>query len=260
MTGVQTCALPISENLVGAIKAALEDSSSQAVVLRINSPGGSPVQSGILNDEIRRLKAKHDKRVYVVVDEICASGAYYIAVAADRIYVDKASLVGSIGVLMDGFGFTGLMTKLGIERRLLTAGENKGMLDPFSPQNDKQKGYAQAMIDQVRAIIDFAVGDTRPHLTLLLDVPLAVSEARRLSRQAKLLDVPKTVPAGPVPLSFQEPLRDRMEEADRAFFERVHEGYQAIARAEPGRVRVIDATRSVEEVGAQVWAAVAPLL
>jgi protease-4 len=118
-------------------------------VLRINSPGGSPVQSGIVNDEIRRLKALHGKKVYAVVEEVCASGAYYIAVAADEIYVDKASIVGSIGVLMDGFGFTELMTKLGVERRLLTAGENKGMLDPFSPQSKKQNAYAQAMIDQI---------------------------------------------------------------------------------------------------------------
>ena len=98
------------------------------------------MQAGIVNDEIRRLKALHDKKVYAVVEEICASGAYYIAVAADEIYVDKASLVGSIGVLMDGFGFAGTMDKLGVERRLLTAGENKGMLDPFSPQNEKQRG------------------------------------------------------------------------------------------------------------------------
>jgi protease-4 len=118
-------------------------------VLRINSPGGSPVQSGIVNDEIRRLKAKHHKKVYAVVEEVCASGAYYIAVAADEIYVDKASVVGSIGVLMDGFGFTGLMEKLGVERRLLTAGENKGMLDPFSPSNAAQVAYAKAMIDQI---------------------------------------------------------------------------------------------------------------
>ncbi len=138
-----------AEALVGALKSAFEDSAAQAVVLRINSPGGSPVQSGIINDEIRRLKAKHKKKVYAVVEEICASGAYYIAVAADEIYVDKASIVGSIGVLMDGFGFTGLMDKLGIERRLLTAGENKGMLDPFSPQSEKQTAYARAMIDQI---------------------------------------------------------------------------------------------------------------
>jgi protease-4 len=138
-----------AEALVSALRSAFEDEGAVAVVLRINSPGGSPVQSGIVNDEIRRLKAKHGKKVYAVVEEMCASGAYYIAVAADEIYVDKASLVGSIGVLMDGFGFTGLMEKLGVERRLLTAGENKGMLDPFSPQNEQQVAYAKAMIDQV---------------------------------------------------------------------------------------------------------------
>lgn len=138
-----------AENLVSALKSAFEDPAAQAIVLRINSPGGSPVQSGIVNDEIRRLKALHEKKVYAVVEEMCASGAYYIAVAADEIFVDKASLVGSIGVLMDGFGFTGAMQKLGIERRLLTAGQNKGMLDPFSPQNERQTAYAQAMIDQI---------------------------------------------------------------------------------------------------------------
>ena len=138
-----------AESLVAALNSAFEDSSAQAVVLRINSPGGSPVQAGIVNDEIRRLKALHKKPVYAVVEEMCASGAYYIAVAADEIYVDKASLVGSIGVLMDGFGFTGAMEKLGIERRLLTAGENKGMLDPFSPQNEQHRAFAKAMIDQI---------------------------------------------------------------------------------------------------------------
>ena len=138
-----------AENLVAALKLAFEDAGAQAVVLRINSPGGSPVQAGIVNDEIRRLKAIHKKPVYAVVEEMCASGAYYIAVAADEIYVDKASLVGSIGVLMDGFGFTGTMEKLGVERRLLTAGENKGMLDPFSPQNEQHRAFAKAMIDQI---------------------------------------------------------------------------------------------------------------
>ncbi len=138
-----------AEGLVSALKTAFEDSGSQAIVLRINSPGGSPVQAGIVNDEIQRLKAKHKKKVYAVVEEVCASGAYYIAVAADEIYVDKASLVGSIGVLMDGFGFTGLMAKLGIERRLVTAGSNKGMLDPFSPRDEKQMAYAKAMIEQI---------------------------------------------------------------------------------------------------------------
>ncbi len=138
-----------AENLVAALKSAFEDAGAQAVVLRINSPGGSPVQAGIVNDEIRRLKALHKKKVYAVVEEMCASGAYYIAVAADEIYVDKASLVGSIGVLMDGFGFTGTMEKLGVERRLLTAGANKGMLDPFSPQNEQHRAFAKAMIDQI---------------------------------------------------------------------------------------------------------------
>ena len=138
-----------AEALVGALKNAFEDAGAQAVVLRINSPGGSPVQSGIIYDEIKRLKAKHNKKVYAVVEEVCASGAYYIAVAADEIYVDKASIVGSIGVLMDGFGFTGLMDKLGVERRLLTSGANKGMLDPFSPANPRQTELAKAMIEQI---------------------------------------------------------------------------------------------------------------
>jgi protease-4 len=150
-----------AEHLVAALKSAFEDAGAQAVVLRINSPGGSPVQAGIINDEIKRLKAKYNKPVYAVVEEICASGAYYIAVAADEIYVDKASLVGSIGVLMDGFGFTGTMEKLGVERRLLTAGENKGMLDPFSPQDERQKAYAKAMIDQIHQQFIKVVKDGR---------------------------------------------------------------------------------------------------
>ena len=138
-----------AEQLVSGLRSAFEDSNAQAVVLRINSPGGSPVQAGIINDEILRLKALHKKKVYAVVEEMCASGAYYIAVAADEIYVDKASIVGSIGVLMDGFGFSELMDKVGVERRLITAGENKAMLDPYSPANPKHRAYAQAMIDQI---------------------------------------------------------------------------------------------------------------
>ena len=138
-----------AEFINAALKAAFEDEGAKAVVLLINSPGGSPVQAGMMNDEIRRLKAKHKKPVYAVVGETCASAAYYIAVAADQIFVDKASIVGSIGVLMDGFGFTGLMEKLGVERRLLTAGENKGFLDPFSAQTEKQRVYAQAMLNQI---------------------------------------------------------------------------------------------------------------
>ena len=138
-----------AEFVNAALRAAFEDEGAKAVVLLINSPGGSPVQAGMMNDEILRLKAKHKKPVYAVVEETCASAAYYIAVAADQIFVDKASIVGSIGVLMDGFGFTGLMEKLGVERRLVTAGENKGFLDPFSAQSDRQRAYAQTMLDQI---------------------------------------------------------------------------------------------------------------
>ena len=138
-----------AEFINAALRAAFEDEGAKAVVLLINSPGGSPVQAGMMNDEILRLKAKHKKPVYAVVEETCASAAYYIAVSADQIFVDKASIVGSIGVLMDGFGFTGLMDKLGVERRLLTAGENKGFLDPFSAQSDKQRAFAQTMLNQI---------------------------------------------------------------------------------------------------------------
>lgn len=139
-----------AEKIVEALQAAFKDRGTQGVVLRINSPGGSPVQSGIINDEIRRLRAKHpDIPLYAVVEDVCASGGYYVAAAADKIYVDKASIVGSIGVLMDGFGFTGAMDKLGVERRLLTAGQNKGFLDPFSPQDDQHKEHAQLLLDDI---------------------------------------------------------------------------------------------------------------
>lgn len=140
-----------AEFVVAAMKTAFEDEGAKGVVLLINSPGGSPVQAGIINDEIKRLKAKHKKPVYAVVEETCASAAYYIAAATDKIYVDKASIVGSIGVLMDGFGFTGVMEKVGVERRLLTAGENKGFLDPFSPMSDAQRAHAQTMLNQIHA-------------------------------------------------------------------------------------------------------------
>ena len=150
-----------AENINAALKSAFEDAGARAVVLRINSPGGSPVQAGLVNDELKRLKAKHQKKVYAVVEEICASGAYYIAAGADEIFVDKASLVGSIGVLIDGFGFVGTLEKLGIERRLLTAGDNKGMLDPFSPQNAEHRAYAQAMIDQIHRQFIKVVKDGR---------------------------------------------------------------------------------------------------
>jgi protease-4 len=139
-----------ADSVIPSLNKAFSDEGSAAIVLRINSPGGSPVQAGIIVDEINRLKKGYpNKPLYVVVDEICASGGYYIAAAADKIYVNKASIVGSVGVLMDGFGFTGLMDKLGVERRLLTAGENKGFLDPFSPQSAQQKVHAQEMLDEI---------------------------------------------------------------------------------------------------------------
>lgn len=136
--------------VIPALDKAFSDSGSVAVVLHINSPGGSPVQAGMIVDEILRLRKGYpDKPLYVVVDEMCASGGYYIAAAADRIYVNKASVVGSIGVLMDGFGFTGAMEKVGVERRLLTAGENKGFMDPFSPLSEKHKAHAQNMLNEI---------------------------------------------------------------------------------------------------------------
>jgi protease-4 len=150
-----------ADSLMTALRSAFEDEGAKAVVLRINSPGGSPVQAGLVNDEVRRLKALHKKKVFAVCEEMCASAAYYIAVAADDIYVDKASMVGSIGVLMDGFGFTGIMDKLGVERRLMTAGRNKGMLDPFSARNPSQDAYAQAMLDQIHKQFIKVVTDGR---------------------------------------------------------------------------------------------------
>jgi len=139
-----------ADNLIAGLQAAFTDKGTQGVVLRINSPGGSPVQAGLVNDEIRRLRALHPTiPFYVVVEDICASGGYYIAAAADKIYVNKASIVGSIGVLMDGFGFTGTMNKLGVERRLLTAGENKGFMDPFSPRNPKHEAFTKVMLEEI---------------------------------------------------------------------------------------------------------------
>jgi protease IV len=151
MTGVIAANSQASaDNIINSLQDAFKDRNTQGVILRINSPGGSPVQAGQINDEIRRLRAKYPKiPLYVVVEDICASGGYYVAAAADKIFVDKASLVGSIGVLMDGFGFTGTMSKLGVERRLLTAGVNKGFLDPFSPLDPKQKVIAQKMLDEI---------------------------------------------------------------------------------------------------------------
>ena len=139
-----------ADKVIDGLDAAFKDSKTKGVILRINSPGGSPVQAGEIYDEMRRLRAKYPKiPLYVVVDDMCASGGYYVASAADKIYVNKASIVGSIGVLMDGFGFTGTMDKLGVQRRLLTAGKNKDFLDPFSPEVPSQVAYAKQMLQQI---------------------------------------------------------------------------------------------------------------
>lgn len=139
-----------ADNLIPGLQAAFKDKGTQGVILRINSPGGSPVQAGQINDEIHRLRAKYPAiPLYVVVEDVCASGGYYVAVAADKIFVDKASLIGSIGVLMNGFGFTGIMDKLGVERRLITAGSNKGFMDPYSPMRADQIIYAKQMLAQI---------------------------------------------------------------------------------------------------------------
>ncbi|HSH54578.1 MAG TPA: S49 family peptidase [Methylotenera sp.] len=139
-----------ADSVMSSLQDAYDNQGTKGIIFRINSPGGSPVQAGIINDEIKRQKKLHPTiPVYAVVEDICASGGYYIAAAADRIYVDKASIVGSIGVLMDGYGFTETMKKAGVERRLLTAGENKAMLDPFSPVNPKHKAFAQAMLNEI---------------------------------------------------------------------------------------------------------------
>ena len=139
-----------AEKINASLRSAFQDKNTKGVILRINSPGGSPVQAGYINDEIRRLRVRYpDIPLYAVVGDICASGGYYVAVAADKIFVDKASLVGSIGVLMDGFGFTGTLEKLGVERRLLTAGENKSFLDPFMPLDPIQKAHATTLLREI---------------------------------------------------------------------------------------------------------------
>jgi len=139
-----------ADRIIKALDRAFKDPGTQGVILRINSPGGSPVQAGYINDEMRRLRAKYPKvPLYAVVEDLCASGGYYVAVGAERIYVDKASLVGSIGVIINSFGFTGAMDKLGIERRAYVSGENKDFLDPFAPENPEQRAYAQKMLDQI---------------------------------------------------------------------------------------------------------------
>lgn len=151
-----------ADSVISSIKDAYDNKRTKGIILRINSPGGSPVQAGLINDEIKRQRKLHPNiPVYAVVEDICASGGYYIAAAADKIYVDKASIVGSIGVLMDGFGFTGTMQKLGVERRLMTAGENKAILDPFSAVDPKHQQYAQKMLDQIHQQFIKVVRDGR---------------------------------------------------------------------------------------------------
>jgi protease-4 len=139
-----------AERVMASLQAAFKDKNTQGVILRCNSPGGSPVQAHTIYEEMKRLRKQYkDIPLYVVVEDVCASGGYYIAVGGDKIFVSKASVVGSIGVLMNGFGFTGLMDKIGVERRLMTAGENKGMLDPFSPLTDKDKAHARQLLDDI---------------------------------------------------------------------------------------------------------------
>lgn len=151
-----------AENVIRGLKAAFEHEDTAGLVIEINSPGGSPVQAAYIFDEIMRLKQLHeDKPVYAVVADIAASGGYYVAAAADRIYVNRSSLVGSIGVRMDNFGFVELMKKIGVERRLLTAGENKALLDPFLPEQLDQKAHLQAMLEQVHGHFIAAVEQGR---------------------------------------------------------------------------------------------------
>lgn len=139
-----------ADNIIQGLREAFKEPNAKAVILRINSPGGSPVQAGYVYDEIKRLRKKHqDKKVYAVISDMCASGGYYIAVAADEIYADKASIVGSIGVLMNGFGFTKAMDKLGVERRLYTAGSSKGFLDPFSEVKKSDKEHIESLLGTI---------------------------------------------------------------------------------------------------------------
>lgn len=141
-----------ADNVITGLRAAFGNRAAAGVILRVNSPGGSPVHAGYIYDEIKRLRAKHpDTPLYAVVTDICASGCYYAVAAADKIYADQASIVGSIGVLMNGFGFTETMKKLGVERRLLTAGEHKGILDPFSPMKPQDRRHAQDMLNRIHA-------------------------------------------------------------------------------------------------------------
>ncbi len=151
-----------ADNVIEGLENAFKNPHTKGVILRINSPGGSPVQAGRIYDEMKRLRAKYPRiPLYAVVEDICASGGYYVAAAADQIYVDKGSLIGSIGVIMDNFGFTGTMEKLGVERRVLTAGENKAFLDPFSPRNPNQEQYAKVLLGEIHQQFIRAVREGR---------------------------------------------------------------------------------------------------
>lgn len=161
---ISSSSLANALDINSSLTSAFENENSVGVVLRINSPGGSPVQAGMMNDEIQRLRKLYPaKPLYVVVEDICASGGYYVAVAGDQILVDKASLVGSIGVIMEGFGFTGLMDKLGVTRRMIAAGSNKGMMDPFSKENPQQVEMIKTMVDEIHqqfiAVVKAGRGD-----------------------------------------------------------------------------------------------------
>ncbi len=151
-----------ANTVIEGLRDAAKDKNTKGIILNINSPGGSPVQSAYIFDEIRRLKKQHpDLPIYSVVGDMCASGGYYIASASDKIYVNQASIIGSIGVIMNGFGFTHVLEKLGVERRLLTAGAHKAMMDPFSPENEVETKHMQAMLDQVHQQFISAVREGR---------------------------------------------------------------------------------------------------
>ena len=151
-----------ADNIVSALRAAFEDKKTAGVILRINSPGGSPVQSGYIYNEILRLRKENpDIPLYAVISDICASGGYYVASAAEKIYADQASIVGSIGVRMDNFGFVDAMKKLGVERRTLTAGENKALLDPFAPSNPEVNKHLQTLLNDIHGQFIAAVKQGR---------------------------------------------------------------------------------------------------
>ncbi len=151
-----------ADNIAESLANAYKDKGTKAIILRINSPGGSPVQADDIYREIRRYKIMHPEiKVYAVCTDMCASAAYYAASAADEIYANPASLVGSIGVVYDGFGFTDIMKKAGIERRLMTAGQYKGMMDPFSPEEPQEKQFLQVMLDTIHKQFEDRVKEGR---------------------------------------------------------------------------------------------------